>query len=196
MRRLSSIDNFISYDKIFAIAGNASLASKIKEISDLRRTAPSLSQSQSQTLVEEQMKVAAVAANAITAATALGKRRRAEHNTAVQVEVPDKRTSKRCSAKANATASSSSSSSSVPVGDSQPVPRKAPLPKMIVDVVVDRSEQQNNENASTGLKRMHAEIARLTEENNILLSEQFTRETDIRIEVRHLLLYYYGYAVT
>lgn len=133
------------------------------------------------------MKVAALAANAITAATALGKRRRAEHNTAVQVEVPDKRTSKRCSAKANAT--TSSSSSSVPVGDSQPVPRKAPLPKMIVDVVVDRSEQQNNENASTGLKRMHAEIARLTEENNILLSEQFTRETDIRIEVRHLQLW-------
>ena len=142
------------------------------------------------------MKVAAVAANAITAATALGKRRRAEHNTAVQVEVPDKRTSKRCSAKANAT--TSSSSSSVQMVDSQavPVPRKAPLPRMTVDVVVDRSEQQNNENVATGVKRMHAEIARLTEENNILLSEQFTRETDIRIEVRHLLLWICCYLIS
>ena len=143
------------------------------------------------------MKVAAVAANAITAATALGKRRRAEHNTAaVQVEVPDKRTSKRCSAKANAT--TSSSSSSVQMVDSQavPVPRKAPLPRMTVDVVVDRSEQQNNENVATGVKRMHAEITRLTEENNILLSEQFTRETDIRIEVRHLLLWICCYLIS
>ena len=166
----------ISYGVDNFIAGNASLASKIKEISDLRRTAPS----QPQTAVDEQTKVAAVAANAITAATALGKRRRAEHNTAVQIEVPDKRTSKRCGAKAAAP----TSSTVVPTADSSiPVTRKVQSEKALVEIVADRSEQ-SNESAATAVKNMHAEIARLTEENNVLLSEQFTRETDIRIEVR------------
>jgi hypothetical protein len=176
MRSYNCILDFVPHSKDTFMTGNASLASKITEISDLRRSAPS--QSQSQIVADDQIKVAAVAANAITAATALGKRRRAEHVAAVQVEVPDKRTSKRCSAKTNAP----TSSTNVPGGDLS-LPRRTQPAKVVVEVAPDRSGQ-NSESAATGLKRMHAEIARLTEENNVLLSEQFTRETDIRIEVR------------
>jgi hypothetical protein len=163
------------------LLGNASLASKIKEIADLRRPVNASSQIQQSTSEELQSsKVAAVAANAISAATALGKRRRAEYNNLTQPDasVVDKRTSKRCSA------ITQKSTAPCPAVEEKvrPVSKRVAAVKFAADTVAEKAEGED-EKATAGVKRLREEISRLTVENNSLLSEQFTRETDIRIEV-------------
>lgn len=158
--------------------GNASLASKIREITDLRRTVPAvISQSLSST-ADDQSKIANVVANAISAATALGKRRRAEHNSVTQADMPEKRNSKRCSAITQKV-------SAAVIVPCTGIEVKRPVSRKIVKTATDDIDAQEctESDPDSGVQRMHIEIARLTEENNMLLSEQFTRETDIRIEV-------------
>ena len=168
-------------------AGNASLASKIREITEIRRPAPTSSHLQQSTSEELLLsKVGIVAANAISAATALGKRRRAESNNLTQADPTalEKRISKRCSAIAQ------KASAPGPVEEKvRPVSKRVGAVKSIVDTVVEKADAED-EKAISGVKRLRDEISRLTVENNLLLSEQFTRETDIRIEVGlHLFLY-------
>ena len=167
----------MSVDKMFVSIGNASLASKIREIADLRRTAPSAGPQSVPSAVDEQLKAANVVANAISAATALGKRRRAEHNSATVADIPEKRNSKRCSA----------ITQKVPAAAAVPIvaaETKRPVSRKNMKIVAEEAEvQECTGPADSGVKRMHIEITRLTEENNMLLSEQFTRETEIRIEV-------------
>lgn len=126
-------------------------------------------------------KVAAVAANAISAATALGKRRRAEYNNLTQADtssIIEKRISKRCSAIAQkATAPCPAVEDKV-----RPVSKRVAAVKFAADAPGEKAEVED-ERATSGVKRLRDEISRLTIENNLLLSEQFTRETDIRIEV-------------
>lgn len=169
-------------DKLYVSIGNASLASKIREIADLRRTVPSVGPQSAPSAADEQVKVSNVVANAISAATALGKRRRAEHNSAVLVEMPEKRSSKRCSAITQKVSTATAFVPSVGVEAKRPLSRKAA--KTIAE---DVEVQECAEPADSGVKRMHIEITRLTEENNMLLSEQFTRETEIRIEVLKIM---------
>jgi hypothetical protein len=131
-------------------------------------------------------KVAAVAANAISAATALGKRRRAEYNNLTQADASavDKRVSKRCSA------ITQKSTAPCPAVEE----KVRPLSKKVVAVkfAAESIAEGEDERATAGVKRLREEISRLTIENNSLLSEQFTRETDIRIEVLELRFFFIG----
>lgn len=166
----------------FSLLGNASLASKIKEIADLRRPVTTSSHIQQSTSEELQSsKIAAVAANAISAATALGKRRRAEYNHLTQADASlvDKRISKRCSA------ITQKNTAPCPAAEEKvrPVSKRASVVKFAADGPPEKVEGED-EKVMAGIKRLRDEISRLTTENNSLLSEQFTRETDIRIEVK------------
>ena len=45
-------------------------------------------------------------------------------------------------------------------------------------------ESNDSDNSNSTMKKMKIEISRLQDENDELLNEQYTRETEIRMEVR------------
>lgn len=198
----------ISHWKLFIYSfhvflGNASLASKIRDITELRRPVIAL-QTSSSSSNDDQATIASVAAAAINAATALGKRRRVGYNSLTHVEVAtEKRSSKRfISASTSTSTSNNLSLSGNIIGSSSTAPAiadeksKRPLSQRgnkfaVSKTIIENTSRKEidfevDEGKSFGsvIKRMKIEISRLQEENDELLNDQFTRETEIRIEVR------------
>ena len=157
-------------------------------------------------------KLLTCAASAIMTAAALGKRRRAERDQPVLASfITDSKQNtqapRRCHAATSATATASTATSSHPVSTAHSnIPRAvdpvipkgddvAQIPSISGNAVPtktlsdsptceeDDSFERDSDNNSI-VKKMRVEIIRLQEENVELLNEQFTRETEIRVEVR------------
>ena len=144
--------------------------------------------------IEDQITVAAVAATAISAATALGKRRRAGYNSLTHVDVvTEKRCSKRVISASNALSLSGNIITASTVVDDKPSLKrsssrrgsKLTASKSALDDIAEKDREDSNEvnQSNSTMKKMKIEIIRLQDENDELLNEQYTRETEIRMEV-------------
>ena len=171
--------------------GNASIASKIRDITELRRPTATINVQAS--TIEDQITVAAVAATAISAATALGKRRRAGYNSLTHVDaVTEKRSSKRVISASNALSLSGNIITASTVVDDKPILKrsssrrgsKLTASKSTLDDIAEKDIDYNEvDHSNSTMKKMKIEIIRLQDENDELLNEQYTRETVIRMEV-------------
>jgi hypothetical protein len=158
---------------------NASHANKITEMADLKRTTAHPA-TQQQMATDEQSRLSTVIAP--PAPPSLGKRRRGEPSI-----IPVRPLSKRGSAVTQKAASSSSTIEVKP--KIQQASKKLPIEPVIEEREREDEEESEHEvddeerATGTGVKRMRLEINRLQDENQGLLSEQFSRETEIRMEV-------------
>lgn len=78
-----------------------------------------------------------------------------------------------------------------PVVDRELSPSMNSVPtKYLIDSskLLDNSERDDMSETNSVVKKMRVEISRLQEENIELLTEQFTRETEIRVEVSFTVL--------
>mmetsp|Transcript_6235 Transcript_6235/g.10364 ORF Transcript_6235/g.10364 Transcript_6235/m.10364 type:complete len:831 (+) Transcript_6235:49-2541(+) len=170
------------YDETLSILGNASLASKIKEITDVGRTTSS------------HISHSSTATNAAIAAAQ--KRRRAESSTSTGTTASHRSSSTTTSSSSTATTttttthhgaaglrkqnSSKNTTSTTTMGGN-----KRKLESASVDAA--DTEHQNGANGSDSdsseVKRLRKEVMQLRDENGQLTAGQLARETEIRIEV-------------
>lgn len=81
-----------------------------------------------------------------------------------------------------------------PIADRELSPSMNSIPtKYLIDSskLLDHAERDDMSETNSVVKKMRVEISRLQEENIELLTEQFTRETEIRVEVSITVLHYY-----
>lgn len=189
----------ILYGIMLFISGNASLSTK---------TPDEIKEKEIKT--GNVKKLLTCAASAIMTAAALGKRRRAERDQPVLASlITDKQSAqapRRCHAATSATTTTSCSSSSLAAPTTQSnIPRtldatisksddipqipstsgNAVPTKTLGDSPCEDDDHCGGDSDNNSVvKKMRVEIIRLQEENIELLNEQFTRETEIRVEVR------------
>lgn len=182
---------------VTVIPGNASLASKIREITELRRPVVAVPPPAEEPTILSS--IASIATNAINAATALGKRRRAGYESSTHTDVAvEKRISKRVASAPASTSLLTTSRSQDNLEEKEkpkrPISRRTTKETEKITEKNEKPEKEitsrheniyENENEESGSesKRMRVEINRLQGENEDLLNGQFTRETEIRIEV-------------
>ena len=105
----------------------------------------------------------------------------------------EKRSSKRVISAANALSLSGNIITTSTIADDKPSLKrslsrrgsKLTTSKSSLDNIAEKEfEYNDSDNSNSTMKKMKIEISRLQDENDELLNEQYTRETEIRMEVR------------
>jgi len=177
------------YDETISILSNASIASKITEISDVGRTAGQLQSSTAVAAVAAAANALAATAAATAAAAAADKKRRrieaAQANAAAGNGAHRGMRDSTCSvvpagAVAKAGRPISSKATAVVLSGSK---RKADSDASMASLQTVASADTYDAEDSSELKRLRVEVVELRAANEQLVYSQLNRETEIRIEV-------------